>query len=163
MVKTLIYIITDDDNDKSSTSIKLPDAATDVDVTEFAQGQAPLLDDIIDGKIESSSFNVPIDISALTGNVLSGNSDVEEVAAFSFITLNGEPVRINVPCMNENIVTAGSDAIDQAHPTVAPFLTAMLNGLTTTGGNVAPCAKNEDDITATSYARENARSSGKRA
>lgn len=152
----------DSDGDDATSTIRIPNGFTLAQYASFGKAMSELIDPIVAGRISGADLCLAVDISALTGNVLDPSSDVEEIAAFQFTTGDNRPVNVNIPGMNEAIVSAGSDDIDQADPAVAPFIAAMEVGLATGGGTIQPCDVGEDDIVATAFAREKFRASGKR-
>ncbi len=158
----LTYEYTDDDGDVATHSIFIPDTFSLAQYTEFGRALAVLIDPVVHGLISGLSFTVSIDLSALTNNTIDGASDVDDVAAFQFLTAGGKAVSVNIPAMFEGIVSAGSDDIDVSDVDVAAFRTAMASGIAVTGGTVTPCDVQEVDIVSLVYARENFRPSGRR-
>jgi len=158
----LTYTYQDDSGNTATHDIHVPTAFSLSQFTEFGRTMADLLDNIVSGMIMGLDLTLTADLSGLLLNFTDDDSDVEEVGAFSFVTSDGRPVSVNLPAINENIVLAGSDDIDQLDSGVAAFITAMESGIVVTGGTIQPCDVNEDTVFSTVYARESFRSSGKR-
>lgn len=158
----ITYTVSDNDGDQATTTVKVPTTFTLSDYGEFGAAMAELIDDIIEGRVDAADLCLSADLAGLVGNVAVGGSDVEEIAAFQFLTSDNRAVNVNIPAMSEAIVGAGSDDLNQADPLVAPFITAMESGISVTGGTITPCDIGEDDIVSTKYAREKFRASGSR-
>lgn len=158
----LTYSVEDADGDVATTTVKVPSTATLVDLQEFAEAQATLIDAVLDGKIIGAGGSFNIDISGLTVNLSSGADDVEDIGSFQFRTVDGRPVIVNIPCLDEDKVIVGADDLDQTDTDVAAFIAMMTSGLAVTGGTIIPTDVGEDDIVAIDYARERFRASGKR-
>lgn len=156
------YTFTDDSGDTATTTIHVPNTFSIAQYTEFGRSMADLVDNIVSGVVSDCELVVTLDISALTGNNAQSGSDVEEIGAFGFRTAEGRDVRVNIPGINESMVAANSDDLDQLDTDIAAFITAMLNGIAVAGGTPAPTDVNEGDITSIVYAREEFRSSGSR-
>ncbi len=161
-VFNLNFEVQDDDGDVASFKRYIPDTLTLAQVTEYARSYMPLLDLVIAGLIRACSVTIPVDISALTSNIIEASADVEEVGSFKFSTAAGTDVLVNIPGLDESVVAAGSDELDQANANVAAFITMMTAGVAVTGGTIAPCDIAESDVTAVVYARESFRASGRR-
>lgn len=158
----VVYTTEDASGDRATTAIDVPITFSLSQYGEFAGAMASLLDAFIGGVLVSAALTVNIDLSALTGNAILSTSDVEEVGAFLFTTGEGRPVDVNVPCIIETLEAAGSDNLDQADVDIAALITAVEDGIATTGGTIAPCDRGEDDLVTTTYARSELRNSGKR-
>lgn len=156
------YTISDDDGDTATTTVHVPNTFSIAQYTEFTRAMADLVDNIIAGHVDSAELTVTIDISSLTGNNAQSGSDVEEIGAFTFRTAEGREVVVNIPGINESMVAANSDDLDQLDTDIAAFTTAMLNGIAVAGGTPQPCDANEGDLTVLVSAREEFRASGKR-
>lgn len=157
------YTIRDGDGDGAETSVHVPSGDTLQRYGEFAIAHAEVMEDILLGVFDPTArLSIPVDISALTGNVVADTSDVEQVAAFQFADANNEPVDVNVPGLNPLHVVAGTDALDVADVDIAAFITAMESGLAVTGGTIAPSSVSEADIQDTFYARKETRNSGRK-
>lgn len=157
----IVYTVIDDSGDRGTTSVSVPNSFSLSQFGEFASSMATLVDALLSGKLESAEICFGVDISGLSANLETLNSDVEAIGAFQFRTSEGLPVTLNVPALQETLVTAGSDDIDQADLDVAALIAAMEDGLATSGGTISPCDVGEVDIVNTDYARERFRASGK--
>lgn len=156
------YTLSDDDGDTATTTVHVPNVFSIAQYTEFARAMADLVDNIVSGHVDSAELTVTIDISTLTGNNAQSGSDVEEIGAFTFRTPEGREVVVNIPGINESMVAANSDDLDQLDTDIAAFTTAMLNGIAVAGGTPQPCDVDEADLTVLVSAREEFRASGKR-
>ena len=164
MATELRYTISDDDGDSAETGLYLPDGDTLARYTEFAIAHAPTLEGITNGLLDPlARITIPIDISGLTGNVATQDSDVERMVQFSFANENGEPVLFNLPGLNYTTLISGSDEVDQTDVSIAPIITAFEDGLPVTGATAEPCDIGEADIVATYYARKHIKNSGSKA
>lgn len=158
----VVYTVIDDSGERGTTSINVPVGFSLVQLTSFGAQMATLLDAILGGRVESAEVCFGIDISGLTSNAALSTSDVEEIGAFQFRTVDGLTVGVNVPCIDETKVAGGSDELNQADTAIAAFIAAMEDGLATGGGTVAPCDVGEVDIISTDFAQERFRASGSR-
>lgn len=158
----LVYTAIDDSGERGTTGINLPTGFSLSQFGEFGSAMATLLDAVLAGKVESAELCFGVDVSGLTSNTALSTSDVEELGAFQFRTIDNFPVRMNLPGIDELLVASGSDDIDQADADIAAFISAIESGIATTGGTISPCDVAEGDIVSTDYARERFRASGKR-
>lgn len=156
------YTFTDDSGESATTDIHVPNVFSISQYTEFARAMANLLDNVVSGRVSSCELTFFSDISGLTGNNAQSGSDVEEIGAFQFRTAEGRPVNVNIPGINESMVEANSDDLDQLDADIAAFTGAMLNGVAVAAGTAIPCDVDEADLTTLVYAREQFRASGKR-
>jgi hypothetical protein len=154
----VVYEYTDDSGDKAESAIKLPTIFTLEQYTEFVRAMAVLVDKVVVGIVSRAGIRVAIDVSSLTDNTVLGLSDVEDVGAFQFATVDSRPVRVNIPGIQESLVLAGSDDIDTGAAPVAAFNTAMLSGIAVTAATIQPTDVAEDDIDSLVFARERFRS-----
>lgn len=152
----------DEDGDRATHAVEIPTTFTIAQYTEFAQALVQLKDAVSLCRISNCSLGVSADLSGLSNNLLDESADVEDVGAFQFLSAENFPVNVNIPGLSEVVVAAGSDDIDQAHVNVAPFITAMEDGIAVTGGTIIPCDIGEEDIISLVFARENFRPSGRR-
>lgn len=159
----LTYTFKDDSGDTATATIHLPTGFSIAQFTEFGRGMAAFVDDIVSGLVLSAELTVGVDISSLINNTTDFLSDVEEVDSYQFATAANRPVQVNVPGTDENDVLAQSDDLDQVGSAFqAAFINAMLNGVAVTGGTIAPCDVDGEDLEELVYAREAFRASGKR-
>lgn len=146
----------------STTSVKLENTVTISEATTFAAAYATAINNMIGGVIRSAIATFRANITGLTGNAALDSSDVEEVAAFQFRTLEGRTVDFNLPCLNEASVESSSHELDQTDADVAAIITMFEDGIAVTGGTIQPCDIGEDGIVSTLFARERFRNSGGR-
>lgn len=158
----LTYTFVDDSGETATTDIHVPNIFAINQYTEFARAMAELIDEIVSGRVSSAELTFKTDVSTITGNNAQTGSDVEEIGAFQFLTGEGRPVNVNIPGINESMVEANSDDLDQLDTDIAAFIGAMLNGIAVAGGTVAPTDVAEADLVSLTYAREQFRASGKR-
>lgn len=158
---SIVYTVVDDSGDEAETAIYVPDSFSLAQYTEFGAGFATLFDAILHGRVSQAGLNVDIDISSLTSNVVADDSNVEEIAAFQFLTSENRQVDLNVPAMIESAELEGTDELDTSDPAVSAIITAMEDGIVTAGGTITPTDIGEDDITATSLTRSEHRNSGR--
>lgn len=140
----------------SFTKVNVPNGFSIAQYTEFAQAMAQLITNLTQSRITRAGFSVGLDLSTSTikavPNVL---SDIAQKVMFGFSTvLAGFRTKMKLPALNEDKVTVGSDALNQADPDVAAFIAAMENGVVVVGGTVSPCDQRENDINNTDYAKE---------
>lgn len=127
------------------------------------QQAAVIIDAATQAILEGIEFCVSVDISGLTLNTVNLISDVEEVAAWQFLTDEGRPVNLNIPGGLTALTAEGSDDLDLLNSVNGEIQLMMLNGLEVTGSVVIePCDVDEGDITTLVYAREEVRNSGTR-
>jgi len=159
---TITYTLTDDDGDSATTAINVPTTFTIAQYSEFVRAMANFIDDIVSGLVSGADFTIGLNLSTLTANTVGTAADVEEVDTFKFLTAANRPVIINIPGTTEADVLPNSDSLDQVDTEIAAFITAMVTGVSVTGGTISPCDVDEESITALAYAREQFRASGVR-
>lgn len=159
----IIFELEDRSGDKSSTSVKVEDGHAAGTLEGFAVAWANAIDNFLAGVIRSAVAYIMGDISGLTSNTITETADVEHYGKFEFLTVDGNNVKVNIPCIAEGVVGAfTSDSLDLADPEVAAFVTAMEVGIAVTGGTITPCDIAENDIVDTAFAREAFSNSGAR-
>ena len=160
----IIYTVRDQKGKTATTEIKIPTGISIGNMIEFAQDMAVLIDAITNGQIVSVTIGIGVDIGSLGLTAAPGSTaDVEEKGSFQFRTAGGFFTQVNIPCISDTNVVAGSDALDQTDADILAFRDAMLTGLVLTDTSVVqPCDSREDDIVSLVYARERFRASGKR-
>lgn len=158
----IVFSIYDRRGKSGTTSVKIGDGNQKANTEGFAAAWADAIDNIIGGVIRSAVAILGVDISALTNNVATSSSDVEEIASFQFQTENGIPVEVNIPGILETLVVNESGNLDLTAPQVADFVALMEDGITVSSTLVEPCDVGNDDITGLVYARERFRNSGSR-
>jgi len=156
------YTFVDDSGDTATTTVDVPTSFTLAQYTEFVRGMASFIDDIVSGLVLSAELSINISMSTLTGNTVGAGSDVEETNHYIFTTAAGRRVSVNVPGTDETDVSPNSDDLNQIDTQQAAFITAMLSGVSVTGGTIIPCDVDSEDLTSLVTARETFRASGKR-
>lgn len=132
-------------------------------ITEGISAMLELLDNVVGTIIYAAQAVLEVDISGLTGNTTGVTSDVEQVGEFNCVTAANRKVLINVPGIMDNLSVVGSDDLDTTQADIAAFITALEDGIATTGGTIIPCDVGELDIVEVTTARERVRNSGSRA
>lgn len=154
----IVYTVEDVATNRATTSIKVPTTFALADYVSFGQQLIVLAGAIMRGVVRSAELCLSIDISGLSNNALSTLSDVEEIAAFEFVTADGNRVKLNIPGCPDGVTIPGTNTLDESDSQVATIITIMEDGLAGT----QPCDVGGDDIVDTLFAREHFRSSGKR-
>jgi hypothetical protein len=163
MAIEIVYTVEDASGDQATTQIRVAGEPTVAGLNGFGAGYATALNNIIAGIIRSAVAFLKPAFSSLTGNLIGADSDVEHIGKFEFVALNGQRVKVNVPCLAEVTIGATtSDSLDQAQVNVAAFLAAMETGIGVTGGTISPCDIGESSISDTVFAREAFKNSGAR-
>lgn len=152
----IVYAFKDDSGETATTEIKMPDTTAFAEWIPFAVEMGNLIGALGTGALVNASICLDVDLSLFSGAIRTvlGTSDVEEKGFFQFLTSGGFPTRLNIPCFREDLVQAGSDAIDQTAPDVANFITAMTSGSTPGTELVEPCDSRGEDIVALTIAEE---------
>jgi hypothetical protein len=165
LAPSITYTLADGDGDTAATAVYVPIGDTLVRYGEFAVVHAETMEPLVLGVFQPTAIlSIPVDISALTGNVAAAESDVEQIAQFSFADTDNEPVKVNVPgCNVLQHVVVGSDALDLADADIAAFISMMEDGIEITGAvTVSPSGIAESDIVDTFYARKATKNSGRK-
>lgn len=153
----IVWEVSDESGDDASWSLNVPDTGfAQSDYNEFGAAYAELADAIIGGVISGGTLQLTADTSGITGNVTDASADVQDKGKFEFVTAQGRRVKMQLPCISENLVAAGTDDLDQTNPAVAALIAAMENGISVTGGTISPCNVAEEDITNTLFSRRGA-------
>ena len=149
----------------ATTEVKVPTTLTAVQLIEFAQQMAILMDAVTIGQIVNVGVVLAVDISGLGLTGAPGSTaDVEEKGVFMYNAVGGFRTTVQVPCLADTDVIPGSDEIDLTDADILAFNTAMISGLLLPVGaiTVSPTDSREADITSLDWARERFRASGKR-
>lgn len=158
----IVYTIEDRRKRTATTSVKLGSGETKTRVGLFAVAFADVIDNLINGIIRSAVAFLNVDISGLTSNTATSDSDVEEIAAASFKTGINTKVDVNIPAVLETLVDNDTGNLNLAAGAVAAFVTMMEDGIAVTGGTIIPCDIGEEDGLQLVYFRERSRNSGTR-
>lgn len=150
----IIATLSDESGDDATTTIKVPSGFSLSQYGEFAVAMSSLVDDMLSGRVDGLDLCLTADISGLTGNLVGAASDVEEVGRFQFRTVDGRPVKLNLPALNESLVAVGTDDLDLVDPAIAAIEAMMVDGIAVTLATITPCDVAEDDIVSLEFARE---------
>ena len=159
---TFDYVFRDNVGKRATAGYHVIAALTKAQYEEAGQALALLLDAFTNGIVESASMTIPVDLSALTGNVAEENSDVEEGAELGMVTVDGQPVSMIIPSPKQAYFIEGSDDLDTSDPILAAVISMLENGLAVTGGTIQPTDVAEVDLTQVTRARKITRPSGTR-
>lgn len=162
MAIDLVLYVEDDAGNVSTTALPFSASFSLPQLIEGGQAFAVLIDAVINGRFRGADLCVNVPIGGLTDNTTTGGSDVEEVAAFEFVTINGNRVKLNVPGMTDLDTLPGSNDLDTTEADVAAVIAMMEDGLAVTSGTIEPQDIGDEDIVDTIFAREHFRSSGRR-
>ena len=158
----IIYTIEDRRKRTATTSVKVGSGETKGRVTLFAVAFADAIDNLMNGIIRSAVALLSVDISGLTSNTATNDSDVEEIAAASFTSGVGTKVDVNIPAVLETLVNNDTGNLDDTSAAYQAFRTMMETGIAVTGGTIVPCDIGEETGLELDYFRERSRNSGKR-
>lgn len=140
---------------RSTMEIFIPTGFSLAQYAEFGQSVAILVDTLSKCVLTKAEFCYTADLSGLTNNsAASATSNVEDVGAWEFVTVDGYPVKLNVPCWDEQYTAAGSDDIDRAAVPVMALEAAIVDGINPGAGLIQPTDIDSGDIVGVTYARE---------
>ena len=154
----VVYTVKDNTpKGESQMSIFLPVGLTNMlSYFEVARAFVSFADFLLSGRfVGIAELCFGVDISSLVNNTLDIESDCEDIGEFIFETVDGNPVKVDVPGLKEDTVLANSHQIDLANVNVAGFVTGM-----TTGVAFQPTDIGERDVTVLRKATERFRNSG---
>lgn len=161
MPMSIIYEVRGEISSKpASTEIFIPESFSLAQYTIFAVGMAEFLNAFIKGAIISATLSIGLDLSALTSNTASSDSDVHEIGAFEFLAEDGFTTKVNLPTMSTSLTVAGTEQLDLADPAIDDFVTAMLDGIAVTGGTIEPSDIGELDVEELIFATYQTKNSG---
>lgn len=141
-------------NKSSFTKIRIPTSLSVAQWTGFAAAAAQVVLNLSTCRITKVGVYASLDLTGFVKASPALLSDVEQKAQFRFFTNDtGFDAKMFIPAINENIVLANSDVIDEADATVAAFITAMETGFGATTP-VTACDSRANDVTALKFARE---------
>lgn len=151
MTWNLTFTVRDSDPDRATFRINLPAATTQADVVTFAQAFAALVDDAIEGVIESIQATLSVALPAgLKGSTTL--SDVEHGARMTFETASGYTTSFRLPTIKDAQLV-GKNVL-QSSDEMTALIAAVVTGLS----GVAPCDQRGEDITGIVSAVESFRS-----
>lgn len=140
---------------RSTCEVFIPITFSLSQYVEFGRSVAVLLDTLSKCKITGAEFCFTADLSGLTNNsAAAASSNVEDVGAWELVTAEGYPVKINVPCWDEQFTIAGSDDINRTATEVMAFEAGLVDGINPGAGLIEPTDIAENDIVGVTYARE---------
>lgn len=147
---------TDDKGKASSTVVRVPTGFSLAQYAEFGTAICQLLANISDCVITGASVNFGVDLSGLGLKVSAQPlADVAEKAQLIWNTAaSGFKKIFRIPTFREALVNAGSDTINTADVDLAAYVSAIENGISVTGGTVAPSDARGNDIVSLGEARE---------
>lgn len=148
------FSVIDGKGARSSVQVNLPDGLNLVQVQDFVDDFAPILDAITDGAITGVSVSIAATLPGGLASTPGANSDVEEGARFIFSTENGYSTAVRVPTFPESKISSGSQAVNLADTAVDAFVDAMVAGVTVTAGTAEPSDYRGDDIVGVTSAVE---------
>lgn len=140
-------------NKASFTRIRIPTGLTIAQYTSFIQDAAQAITDISGCIVTGASLNVALDLAgASLGSAAAAAANIATKAFFKVRSaVSGFFAKMSLPTFDEdNLVVAGSDAIDTADTAVAAYITLVETG----DGTVVPCDKYGNDLTDVDIARE---------
>lgn len=158
----MIFTASDDKGKQGTTTVNLPRTFSLVDYTTFGAAMATVIDATLAGRVERAELCLGVDLSALNNNNAAVSGDVENVGHFQFTTVNGRPVKVNVPALDDSMVQPNSNDINQVTFPIQQFTDAMELGINVGGTFIQPCDVGQDDIIDLEIAREEFRASGSR-
>jgi hypothetical protein len=132
----LVYTFQDAKGAKGTTTINIPDATAYADALEFASALAQLFANMTTGRLMAVGIHISVDVSGLASNTLGANSDVEEGAKFSWLTVGDFRASNRIPTFDEALIVAASKQVDVTDADVAQFVSYMTDGFTATSTNV---------------------------
>lgn len=167
MVWAIIYTIRDEKGKQSTFTVNIPSSFNAAQVSAFALAFAGLVDAVIKGKVVGIGINLSLNLSGdFAGDSAEALGDVEEKMYLQFVTENGFYTAMNIPTLDESLVTANSNQINTSDADVVALLQAIVVGLTVLPGDpdetvVTPSDSRGEDITALQTALEVFAASGR--
>lgn len=133
----------------ATTEIKLPLGLDIPEYIDAAQKFGTILVNNTLARLTQVEVCVGLDVTVAATTAAAG-SDVQEVRQFVFAADNGTNFILHIPTLDEDLVLAGTDALDITATPVA----ALLGFITTGNGVVVPVNVRDQDVQGLSYARE---------
>ena len=152
----LFVRIRDEDGDSSTMTLKFPDSLTVTDILDYAGDFLPLLDAVIDGRIEAAGVCAAVTLPGGLKASPINNCDVQHGCQFLF-RAGGYPVRLRVPTFKPTLFTAGSKDADMSDADVLNLRNSITAGLTPNAVLVQPSSNRGEDIDEWISATENFR------
>lgn len=154
----LTYSVSDAKGKVASFNLQLPDT-TDIPLLQddFAQSTAELIDPLIDGKFESASASIGVDLSTATLKTAPiAGCDIEEGGKFTFRSTAGATTLFRLPTFDETFGLENGNVIDVSVTAVSDFVDRIINGDTqgattvrwsdSRGNNVAQLVRAKDSF-----------------
>lgn len=141
----IIFTFTDDSGETATTAVKVFSGNVLADIIEAGQQFAELFARIVGAKDIKATLGIQLDVSSAIAllNPLA-TADVEEKGYFGLRSVEGTTSGINLPTLNESLVLAGSDNIDQTDPDVANVILALEQGIGVTSGAIVRTTDSRD-------------------
>lgn len=158
----ITFTIVDRRSREATTSVKLGSSEVKSRVQLFAVAWANAIDNLIGGVIRNAIATLYPDISAITSNTATNDSDVEEILSCYFASSPQLRTEFNVPAILETLIINETGYADEAAPAIQALLTMMEDGIAVTGGNILPCDVGGVGPIENIYLRERSRNSGTR-
>ena len=152
-------VIQDGNGNNASTKVRLPNGFTIAQYREAGQALAQVIGDMSTGQVVNVGIGLNLDFGSAGLKVSPLSlSDVYNKARYIFNAgTTGFRKILNLPAINDNAIVDGSQNIDSTLPDVQAFETAMLSGISTVDGTIAPVTNRGQDLTAVSTAIESFR------
>lgn len=145
----------DDKGKTSSTKCHIPTGLSIAAITAFCTSFGQLLADFSSCQVTGVKACVGLDLSSATLRaVAAAGSDIANKAQALFTTGTGLFSRMIMPTASDSYTLTDSDAFDEADGDVAALVTIFEDGITTTGGTIAPVDLRDNDITGVTEFRE---------
>lgn len=146
---TISFTFRDQKGKSSTTDIKVPVGFTIPEYIDAAQRLATVLVNNTLALLTQVEVCLGLNVTP-PATVPLANSDVQEKAQFVFNAANNLNYVMQIPTLDESVLVAGSDLIDQTNVGVAAMITLMEDG----DGTIVPVNNRDQDIVSIDYARE---------
>lgn len=135
---TIRYGVKDETNKSSFVEIQVPTGISLANLVLFAEDMAQLVLDCLQGRIDSITIQISLDLSGATLKAVANTvSFVAEKAHYIFATAVAGFTRLfKVPARVEADEVPNSDNMLQSDPGQAAFIAGVLNGMVTAGGTI---------------------------
>lgn len=156
----VITTFQDQANKTAKNSIFINSGLTIAQYNARLQQAAIIIDAATQAVIKSMIYCVSVDISTLTDNTISLDSDVEEVGAFKIATAAGRIVDMNIPGILPGMNIPGTDDLDLDGVEALQEIHQMIFEGLDVEGLMGPCDIDGEDATQVVSARYEVRNSG---
>lgn len=150
----ITFSFVDDKNKTSTTKLHIPTGLTIAQITTFASTSGQVLADFSNCRVTRVSPCIGIDLSELSLPSAGATSDWWEKAIFTMRTAFNTVAKVLVPTFRDTMIVDGSDSVDVTDPDVAAFITALEDGIVTTGGTIAPVDLRDNDVSEVTASKE---------